>query len=198
MASDTLERTIDKILDQTRKRIGSELDGALAESSKTLDGARAGLEAEYDKIISDGRKEADKIQKQIVGSSDLEARNKQLLLVEEAVGRAFGEALGRISDMDRDDSYAELVGSLVREATDTLGSTEVVVYTSEKDREVVGSVLNGFPGSQLADDIIECLGGVRIVSTDGTMTFDNTLDARISRLKPLIRKQIAAKFGVVN
>lgn len=198
MASDTLERTIDKILDQTRKRIGSELDGALAESSKTLDGARAGLEAEYDKIISDGRKEADKIQKQIVGSSDLEARNKQLLLVEEAVGRAFGEALGRISDMDRDDSYAELVESLVREATDTLGSTEVVVYTSEKDREVVGSVLNGFPGSQLADDIIECLGGVRIVSTDGTMTFDNTLDARISRLKPLIRKQIAAKFGVVN
>lgn len=198
MASDTLERTIDKILDQTRKRIGSELDGALAESSKTLDGARAGLEAEYDKIISDGRKEADKIQKQIVGSSDLEARNKQLLLVEEAVDRAFGEALGRISDMDRDDSYAELVESLVREATDTLGSTEVVVYTSEKDREVVGSVLNGFPGSQLADDTVECLGGVRIVSTDGTMTFDNTLDARISRLKPLIRKQIAAKFGVVN
>lgn len=198
MASDTLERTIDKILDQTRKRIGSELDGALAESSKTLDGARAGLEAEYDKIISDGRKEADKIQKQIVGSSDLEARNKQLLLVEEAVGRAFGEALGRISDMDRDDAYAELVESLVREATDTLGSTEVVVYTSEKDRDVVGSVLNGFSGSQLADDTIECLGGVRIVSTDGTMTFDNTLDARISRLKPLIRKQIAAKFGVVN
>lgn len=198
MASDTLERTIDKILDQTRKRIGSELDGALAESSKTLDGARAGLEAEYDKIISDGRKEADKIQKQIVGSSDLEARNKQLLLVEEAVDKAFGEALGRISDMDRDDAYAELVESLVREATDTLGSTEVVVYTSEKDRDVVGSVLNGFSGSQLADDTIECLGGVRIVSTDGTMTFDNTLDARISRLKPLIRKQIAAKFGVVN
>lgn len=198
MASDTLERTIDKILDQTRKRIGSDLDGALAESSKTLDGARAGLEAEYDKIISDGRKEADKIQKQIVGSSDLEARNKQLLLVEEAVDRAFGEALGRISDMDRDGSYAELVESLVREATDTLGSTEVVVYTSEKDRDVVGSVLNGFSGSQLADDTIECLGGVRIVSTDGTMTFDNTLDARISRLKPLIRKQIAAKFGVVN
>ena len=198
MASDTLERTINKILDQTQERISSELDGALAESDKTLDGARAGLEAEYDKIISDGRKEADKIQKQIVGSSDLEARNRQLLLVEEAVDRAFGEALGRISDMDRDDSYAELVESLMREATDTLGSTEVIVYTSKKDRDVVGSVLNGFSGSQLADDTIECLGGVRIVSTDGTMTFDNTLDARISRLKPLIRKQIAAKFGVVN
>ena len=28
------------------------------------------------------------------------------------------------------------------------------------------------------------------------MTFDNTLDARIDRLKPLIRKEIASKFGV--
>jgi V/A-type H+-transporting ATPase subunit E len=198
LASDTLERTINKILDQAQKRISSELDGALTESSKRLDGELAGLEAEYDKIISDGRKEADKIQKQIVGSSDLEARNKQLLLVEEAVDRAFGEALGRISDMDRDDSYAALVESLLREATNTLGSTEVVVYTSQKDRDVVGAALNSFPGSQLADEHMECLGGVRVVSPDGTMTFDNTLDARISRLKPLIRKQIAAKFGVVN
>ena len=28
------------------------------------------------------------------------------------------------------------------------------------------------------------------------MTFDNTIDARIERLKPLIRKEIASKFGV--
>lgn len=198
MASDTLERTIDKILDQTQKRMTAELDGALAESSGRLDDELAGLEAEYDKIISDGRKEADKIEKQIVGSSDLEARNKQLLIIEEAVDRAFDEALDRISARTRDDSYAELIDSLMREATDTLGSVDVVVYTSQKDRDAVGAVLNNFPGSQLAGEYIECLGGVRIVSRDGTMTFDNTLDARMSRLKPLIRKQIAAKFGVIN
>lgn len=198
MASDTLERTVDKILDQTQKRMTVELDGALAESSGKLDDELAGLEAEYDKIISDGRKEADKIEKQIVGSSDLEARNRQLLMIEEAVDRAFGEALDRISGRARDDAYTELIDSLMREATDTLGSVDVVVYTSRKDRDAIGAVLNNFPGSQLASEYIECLGGVRIVSRDGTMTFDNTLDARMSRLKPLIRKQIAAKFGVIN
>ena len=198
MASDTLEKSIDKILDQTQKRMKTELDAALAESSGRLDDELTGLEAEYDKIISDGRKEADKIEKQIVGSSDLEARNKQLLIIEEAVDRAFDEALTRISGRTRDDSYAELIGSLMREATETLGSVDVMVYTSEKDRDAVSAVLNNFPGSQLAGEYIECLGGVRIVSRDGTMTFDNTLDARMSRLKPLIRKQIAAKFGVIN
>ena len=198
MTSDTLERTIDKILDQTHKRISSELDEVLAESNKRIDDELAGLEDEYDKIISDGRKEADKIQKQIVGSSDLDARNKQLLLVEEAVDRAFTEALGRISERARDDSYQKLIESLMREATDTLGSVDVMVYTNKKDRDAVGSALNKFAGSELADEDVDCLGGVRIVSRDGTMTFDNTLDARISRLKPLIRKQIATKFGVIN
>jgi len=38
------------------------------------------------------------------------------------------------------------------------------------------------------------------LATDGiiAITFDNTLDARIERLKPLIRKEIASKFGVGN
>jgi V/A-type H+-transporting ATPase subunit E len=35
------------------------------------------------------------------------------------------------------------------------------------------------------------LGGFKIKSSDGTITLDNTLDTRIERLKPLIRKNIA-------
>ena len=95
MASNMLEKSIDKILDQTMKRITSELDGALKAANGDLDGTQAGLEAEYDKIIADGHKEADKIEKQIVGSADLEARNKKLVMVEEAVERALADALGR-------------------------------------------------------------------------------------------------------
>ena len=30
------------------------------------------------------------------------------------------------------------------------------------------------------------------------MTFDNTIDARFERMKPLIRKNIAAKFNLGN
>ena len=197
MATDPLERTISKILDQTQSRIDSEMTQALDESAARLEAELPKLEAEYDKIISDGRKEADKIQKQIVGSSDLESRNRQILVVEEAVDRAFAKALDHISNTTRNDAYAVLVESLMQEATDTLGSTDVTVYTSDTDRDAVGSILHNFSGAQLSDETIQCLGGVRIASRDGTMVFDNTLDARISRLKPLIRKQIAAKFGVM-
>lgn len=198
MASDSaLERTIDKILGQTEKEILSNLDNSLSEAKKTLDDALPNLEQEYDKIISDGRKEADKIEKQVVGSSDLEARNKQLMLVEESVDKVFSKALNQISDADRSGDYSNLIKSMLKEATKILGTTEVQILTNSKDKDIVQSALSEFPGAQLTDTI-DCLGGVKVKSKDGTMTFDNTIDARVQRLKPLIRKEIAAKFGVGN
>ncbi len=87
---------------------------------------------------------------------------------------------------------------MLNEATQILGTTDVKVYTSSKDKDIVQSALTEFSGAEMASDTIDCLGGVKVQSKDGTMTFDNTIDARIDRLKPLIRKEIAAKFGVGN
>ena len=42
------------------------------------------------------------------------------------------------------------------------------------------------------------MGGVKVTSKDGSMTFENTIDARFERMKPLIRKNIAAKFNLGN
>ena len=198
LANLALEQTIDKILLQTEKEIESGIDSALSDSHQTLDDAIPKLEQEYDKIIADGKKEADKIEKQIIGSADIEARNKQLLALEESVDKVFVKALDEIASTDRSGDYTNLIKSLLDESTKILGTTEVLVSTNSKDRDVVQSALSGFPGSELSSDTIQCIGGVIIKSKDGAMTFDNTLDARIERLKPLIRKDIAAKFGVNN
>ncbi|MFB5616478.1 MAG: V-type ATP synthase subunit E, partial [Nitrosopumilus sp.] len=163
-----------------------------------LDDAVPKLEGEFDKIVADGKKEADKIEKQIIGSADIEARNKQLLALESSVDKVFTNALDQIANSDRSGEYANLIKSLLDESTRILGTSEVIVLTNSKDRDVVQSTLSSFPGSELSADSIECLGGVIIKSKDGSMTFDNTLDARIERLKPLIRKEIAEKFGVKN
>ena len=198
LANSSLEQTIDKILSQTEKEIASNVDSGLAESHKALEDAVPKLEGEFDKIIADGRKEADKIEKQITGAADIEARNKQLLALEDSVDKVFTNALDQIANNDRSGDYANLIKSLLDESTQILGTSEVTVFTNSKDRDVVQSTLSGFPGSELSSDTIDCLGGVKIKSKDGSMTFDNTLDARIERLKPLIRKEIAEKFGVNN
>jgi len=193
-----LEHTIDKIIEKTKKEILLDLKNSTSSSKQTLDNSLSKLEEEYDKIIADGNKEADKIEKQIIGSSDIEARNKQLMLLEEAVDKVFSKALDQIANADRSGNYSNLIKTLLDESTQILSTNEITVFTNAKDRDIVQSILSQFSEAELAPDTIDCLGGIIVKSKDGAMTFDNTLDARIERMKPLIRKEIASKFGVGN
>ena len=197
-SNSSLEQAIDKILKKTEKEILLDLKNSGSDSKQTLDDSLPKLEQEYDKIISDGNKEADKIEKQIIGSSDLNVRNKKLLLLEEGVDKVFSKALDQIANTDRSGDYSNLIKTLLDEATKILGTTKVTVFTNTKDKDVVKSILSKYSGAKLSSETIDCLGGVIIKSKDGTMTFDNTIDARIERFKPLIRKEIASTFGVGN
>jgi len=198
VSNSTLESTIDKILKNTEQDILSNIKSGLDESQEKLDASIPKLESEYDKIISDGNKEADKIEKQITGSADIEARNKQLIALEEAVDKVFSTALDQITNADRSGDYSNLIKTLIEEATKILGTSEISISTNAKDKDVVQSALSQFSGAELSSETIDCIGGIKVKSKDGAMTFDNTIDARIERLKPLIRKEIAAKFGVGN
>lgn len=197
MASNSkLETTIDKILNQTETEILSSLKSSLDETQETLSKSQSKLEQEYDRIVNEGKKEADKVQKQIIGSSDLESRNKQLKMLDDSVQNVFDKAIEKIKTIKRDDKYSKLINTLLEEATETLGTKDVIVYTNSADKKIVNSLLSKFPGKKLASETIECLGGIEIKSKDGSMSFNNTIDARLDRMKPLIRKEIARKFGL--
>ena len=199
MTSDSrLESTIDKIIKQTEIENLSSLKQSFEESLGILTKSQTSLEEEYDRIIDEGKKEAEKIDKQIIGSSDLESRNKQILLVEDSVQKVFEKAIEKIKSSTKDDNYTKLMESLLEESTNALGTTEVTVYTNSKDKQIVQPLLSKFSGAELSNDTIDCLGGVEVKSKDGTMTFNNTLDSRFERMKPLIRKEIAKKFGIGN
>ncbi len=199
MPSDSrLEKTVDKILNQTENELLTSLKNSFEESKETLSKSLNSLEQEYDRIIDEGKKESEKIEKKIIGSSDLESRNKQLLLVEESVEKVFDKAIEKISSANRNENYSKLINNLLDESTSALGTTDVIVYTNSKDKVIVEPLLSKFSGSELSSETIDCLGGVQVKSKDGSTTFNNTIDARLERMKPLIRKEIAAKFGIGN
>ena len=193
-----LERTVDKILNQSEVEILASIRSSYDESLETLSKSQSSLEQEYDKIIDEGRKESEKIEKQIIGSSDLESRNKQLLLVEESVQKVFDKAIEKIKATNRNEDYSKLITTLLDEATEALGMTEVIIFTNSKDQDVVKQTLSKYSGAELSSETIDCFGGVEVKSKDGSMTFNNTIDARLERMKPLIRKEIATKFGLGN
>ncbi len=191
-----LEQTIDKVLEKTESEILTGLKDSLEEAKTKLDNSQSKLEQEYDEILADGKKEADKIEKQLTGTSDLEARNKQLMLIEGSVDKVFDKAIEKIGNAVRNEDYSKLISYLLENAIKILGTSDVIVYTNSKDYDVVNSIIDEYSDADLASEKIDCLGGIKIKSKDGSMTFDNTIDARIERMKPLIRKEIATKFGI--
>jgi len=197
-SNSALESTIDQVLERNSSEFAQSLKNSLEDAQKTLSDALPMLEEEYDKIISDGKKEADKIEKQIVGSADLEARNKSLLIVQESAEKVLEKAKEKIANMERNSEYSSLITKLLTEATSALNTSDVIVYTNSKDKDVVQSAVSNISGAELSNDPIDCMGGVKVTSKDGSMSFDNTIDARIELLKPLIRKDIAAQFNLGN
>lgn len=194
-SSPALEKTVDKILNQSENELLLTLNQSLVVSKNTLSNSLSSLEQEYDRILVDGKKEADKLQKQITGSAALEARNKQLLLVEDSVEKVFAKAIEKLNDLVRNEDYTKLVTQLLDESVKGLGTSDVIVECNSKDKSVIQSILSKFSGATLSPNTVNCLGGVIVKSKDGSMSLDNTIDARIERLKPLIRKDIAIRFG---
>ena len=198
MADLSLEKTIDQVLEKNRSQLLESLKSSLSESQEKLSVSLTELENEYAKIISEGQKEAEKIEKQIIGSSDLKVRNKALLQVEESTSKVFEKAKDQIQNTKRDSEYSNLVSSLITEAIEALDTSEIIVYTNSKDKDIVKSAISKISGAELSSEDIDCMGGVKVTSKDGSMTFENTIDARFERMKPLIRKNIAAKFNLGN
>ena len=193
-----LESTIDQVLERNSSEFSQSLKNSLTDAQKTLSDSLPMLEEEYEKIIADGKKEADKIEKQIIGSADLQSRNKTLLIVQESTDKVLEKAKEKISNMDRNSEYSSLIAKLLAEATSALNTSDVIVFTNSKDKDVVQSAVSNISGAELSNDTIDCMGGVKVTSKDGSMSFDNTIDARIELLKPLIRKDIAAQFNLGN
>ena len=198
-SNSALEHMIGKVLVQKEAELISQIDSAYQESLDKLESSRGELEAERTGIVESARKQAENLKRQIIGSARLAARNQELLTIENAVNKAFEEAKKKLQASNSQDSYKELLKHMVEESISAVGGSNAVIIECNKNeaklvRKVVVELQDSGKVQQAArvsDQHIDVLGGIRIKSSDGTMTYDNTLDSRIERLKPLIRKNIA-------
>jgi V/A-type H+/Na+-transporting ATPase subunit E len=198
-SNSALEHTISKVLFQKEAELISQIDSAYQESLNNLESSRGKLEAERTRIVEAARKQAENLKRQIIGSARLAARNQELLTIENAVNNAFEEAKKRLQASSSKDSYKELMKDIVEESISAVGgSNEVIIECNKNDAELVRKIIMSSElqskskvNARVSDQHIDVLGGIRIKSADGAMTYDNTLDSRIEQLKPLIRKNIA-------
>jgi V/A-type H+/Na+-transporting ATPase subunit E len=194
MSLNTLERTIDKVLSQKESALISEINSALQNSLKNLESSKTNLQVEYDNIIGSSKKQAENLKRQIIGSSTLNARNKELVIIESAIDEIFNMARKKLAQSKNEKNYEKLLTNMIEDSIAKLGS-EIIIQCNKTDLKLVKKISSEESMRKkvkitTSDEVIDIIGGIKATSVDGAMTLDNTLDSSIESLKPLIRKDI--------
>jgi V/A-type H+/Na+-transporting ATPase subunit E len=194
MSLNSLERTIDKVLSQKESELVSEIDSALQNSLKNLESSKSTLQVEYDGIIESSKKQAENLKRQIIGSSTLNARNKELIIIESAIDEIFTKAKEKLTQSNNEKNYEKLLTRMIQDSVSKLGS-DIVIQCNKTDQKLVRKISSQESTGKnmkisVSDDFLDMIGGIKATTVDGTMTLDSTLDSNIESLKPLIRKDI--------
>ena len=198
MSSSTpLERTINQVLTKKESELLTQLNNSYLESINNLEISKSQLESEYLNIISNAEKKAETLAKQVIGSNKLSTRNKELVLLEQAVNDIFTKAEEKLMLQTSNDSrYKNLLSKMLEEGIPNISTSGVVIECLEKDSEFFKQQIELLSTKyhkkiKLNTNLKNTIGGFKLKSTDGTITLDNTITSRIERIKPLIRKNIA-------
>ena len=196
MSAATLDRVISEVIQEAFQTIMKSLDEAQAEAlrivSKTLDE----FMRERAAIEEAGRAEREAARQRILSTAEIQAKNMAIAAVEEEVSKVFETALSRLAKEAAGDGFKHVMERLLDEAVELIGKN-IVVESNEKGIEMLREIVaNGSYKVRItvSDKPIKTIGGLRAVSADGLTRLDNTLEARLERLKQSLRSEIAKMF----
>ncbi len=188
-ASDTL----DKVSSEFEGEAVADLEAGRKEASSAIEAVRRATAEAVAKIIETGDKQSESVRRQIVGAAELETRNAQLRSLERAVSEAFDSAMKEISKSPGA-AYEKALARLIQEGLEVLGP-KATLQSAAKDKRAVAAAVKKIGGKarvSLDAKPIETIGGVVLTTSDGSVRFDNTFEARLERMKAALRKEVAA------
>jgi V/A-type H+/Na+-transporting ATPase subunit E len=196
----TVKKVSDEAQNEMIQNIAESKKAALEVVSKKMGEALA----EATRISEQEVRQAEALKRQIIGSAEMTSRNRTLEIIEENLNLAFAQALEKLKGTTAGVNYVGIVKSLVLEGIEEVGGEDFVVSGNVADQQVVQQVIDGISrdkGVKISRSGLrnpDSVGGIVISSADGFVTFDNTYEARLERLKPDLRKQIAQLFTGVS
>ena len=193
---DATEKVVGKVLEEARKEILSDLRSGLDQALESLNTAEAEVLASVASISGLAHRQAETEKRKILGTADVEARNKSLQLVEDAINRVFEAALSRFQTRASGKGYQSALRGFIEECIDAVGTGGMIIAANSRDLKRVKPLAATVSRSRkvtikVDQGAIKCAGGIKATSIDRSVVFDNTLDARLTRKKSLLRKQIA-------
>ena len=192
--SDSTADTLQKVASEFEGEVLTEMQQGRDQSLALIQASKKETADAVSRILETGDKQAEALKRQIVGAAELEARNSQLRVLEKAVEEAFSAAVSQIPKLEGK-RYEEALKRLLTEAIEVIGPN-ALVSTNARDAKDVFSIAKGIKGERArltpGDKRLDTIGGVVLTTPDKSIRFDNTFEARLERLRPILRKDVAA------
>jgi len=192
----TVKKVSDEALNEMVQSVAESKNAALEVVTRKMTEAQA----EAVRISEQQRRQAEALKRQIIGSAEMTSRNRTLEIIEENLNAAFSQALDKLRSSTSGADYVRIVKSLVLEGIEEVGGNDFVISANTHDQQILQQVIDavsaekGVKISRSASRLSNSVGGVVVSSADGFVTFDNSYEARLERLKPELRKKIAQLF----
>ena len=176
------------VLAEARAEAEQLLADARTKVEATRQHAQEQAETESKQILERAREEAASIRSQYIAAAELGARTLRLERREKLLDSVFDAVQQRLSAVQQWTDYSQIVRQLSYKAVAQLGAPSARVRADEQTQAILADAMLAEIASQVGVEL--ALGeplqrgtGVTAETVDGHRQYDNTLEARLSRLR---------------
>ena len=198
MSSGT-DKIVSSIMSEAQEKADVIIQEANAEVSAITAKAEKAAEAEKIKIQDNGKKQSDMRYQQIISEAKMNARRAELGAKEEVIEAAFAKATEELKAKaaSGDDEYKDSLSVMIKEATDEIGSKDLIIQLNERDTNDIKSQISDVSTFQIEDitfeigEPIDAIVGAILKTSNGDIEVNNTIEARLDRFKSILRSEVA-------
>ena len=191
----SLEEIVREVVDEAVREYEKMIDQTLEEGLSRLRKYREETSERIKNELSTISREARISSVKMISQAEMEAKKEYLNAIEELVNSIMDESVEKIKEMKNTEKYERALEHLIRGAVEAVGGEKFKISCSTEDREKV-SRISARIGRELGVEIslepepINTVGGVKVKNEDGSAVLDNTVEARLERMRSEIRVMI--------
>jgi V/A-type H+-transporting ATPase subunit E len=186
-----------EVLADVQKEAEGIILSAETAAKQTLNEAKQQADKNFSIIIEQASTKAEGEKRKIASVTEVEMRNRLLQAKEELVDAAFAKVLTKLKDFVTTAEYQRYLLKLVEKVVKDIGQKDLVIQINARDQtwltqDVLDRQSKKLRGQiKISDQVEDFIGGFKIQTADGKMTYDSTIDNKLKELKPVLRVEMA-------
>ncbi len=186
-----------EVLGDVQKEAEAIILAAESEAKESLKEAKEKAVQNYLAIINQETAKAEGERRKVASVTEVELRNRLLQTKEDLVNAAFEKALINLKDFVTTEKYNGYLFKLIEEVAERIDHKNLLVQVNAKDKTwLTQDKLDGLSEKlhcelKLSEQAEDFIGGCKIQTVDGKISYDSTIDSRLIELKPALRVEVA-------